>query len=181
MKRRTFITFIGGAAAWPLAARAQQLERARLVGIVAGFAEAEFLPLFTAFRDKLKDLGWAEGATCRSSASPLSPPPRTITPERGFAPPRHLTFVHRASGQLVTDSRCFRVSFKSRQQRQQSIVFARFRGSRAQSAVVLRLHRAKPSCGRGRSCDRPFGRGEGYYAGKVRSGPTRSVKRLDHP
>jgi putative ABC transport system substrate-binding protein len=61
MRRREFVTLLGGAAAWPLAARAQQLERVRLVGIVGGFAEAEFLPLFAAFRDKLKDLGWAEG------------------------------------------------------------------------------------------------------------------------
>jgi ABC-type uncharacterized transport system substrate-binding protein len=62
VKRRDFITLLGGAAgAWPLAARAQPTERARLVGIVAGFAEAEFLPLLTAFRDKLKELGWTEG------------------------------------------------------------------------------------------------------------------------
>ncbi len=44
-----------------LAAGAQQGERGRLVGIVAGFTELEFLPLFTAFRDKLKELGWTEG------------------------------------------------------------------------------------------------------------------------
>ena len=62
MKRREFITLLGGvAAAWPLAARAQQGDRVRLVGIVAGFAEAEMQPLLTAFRDKLKELGWAEG------------------------------------------------------------------------------------------------------------------------
>jgi putative tryptophan/tyrosine transport system substrate-binding protein len=62
MRRREFITLLGGAAAaWPLAARAQPTERARLVGIVAGFAEAEFLPLLAAFRDKLKELGWTEG------------------------------------------------------------------------------------------------------------------------
>ena len=61
MKRRQVLTLLGGAAAWPVTARAQQLERARLVGIVAGFAEAEFLPLLTAFREKLKELGWAEG------------------------------------------------------------------------------------------------------------------------
>jgi putative ABC transport system substrate-binding protein len=62
LKRRDFITLLGGAAVtWPVAARAQQGERLRLVGIVAGFAETEFLPLLTAFRDKLKELGWIEG------------------------------------------------------------------------------------------------------------------------
>jgi putative ABC transport system substrate-binding protein len=61
MRRRQFIALLGGAAALPLAAGAQQGERTRLVGIIAGFAEAEFLPLLTAFRDKLKELGWTEG------------------------------------------------------------------------------------------------------------------------
>ena len=62
MRRREFITLLGGAAAaWPLAVRAQQPDRVRLVGIVAGFAEAEMQPLLAAFRDKLKELGWTEG------------------------------------------------------------------------------------------------------------------------
>jgi ABC-type uncharacterized transport system substrate-binding protein len=61
MRRREFITLISSAATWPLAARAQQGERQRLVGIVAGFSEGEMEPLLTAFRDKLKELGWTEG------------------------------------------------------------------------------------------------------------------------
>jgi ABC-type uncharacterized transport system substrate-binding protein len=62
MKRREFIALLGGAAAaWPMAARAQQDGRVRLVGVVGGFAEAEMRPLLIALRDKLKELGWTEG------------------------------------------------------------------------------------------------------------------------
>ena len=60
MKRREFITLLGGAAAWPLAARAQQ-DRQRLVGVVAGFSESEMRPQLTALRSKLSQLGWTEG------------------------------------------------------------------------------------------------------------------------
>jgi len=61
MNRRAFVAALGGAAAWPVAVRAQQNERTRLVGIVAAFTEAEFLPLLAVFRDKMRELGWVEG------------------------------------------------------------------------------------------------------------------------
>jgi putative ABC transport system substrate-binding protein len=53
---------LAAAAAWPFAARAQQAERPRRIGIVAGFTESEMRPLESAFREKLDALGWKEGA-----------------------------------------------------------------------------------------------------------------------
>jgi putative tryptophan/tyrosine transport system substrate-binding protein len=60
MKRRAFITLIGGAAAWPLAARSEQRSRLPRVGLLIGWLESEIdrqLNL-TAFRDGLRKLGW---------------------------------------------------------------------------------------------------------------------------
>ena len=63
MKRREFITLLGGAAAWPLAARAQQGERVRRIGVLMAYAEsdAEAQAWVAAFRDGLQKLGWTEG------------------------------------------------------------------------------------------------------------------------
>jgi putative tryptophan/tyrosine transport system substrate-binding protein len=61
VNRRDFITLLGGAAAaWPLAARAQQGERMRRIGVLMGPAESdpEAQSEITAFRRALQDLGW---------------------------------------------------------------------------------------------------------------------------
>ena len=65
MRRREFITLLGGAAAtWPLAARAQQPNRMRLIGVLMGFAESDPVAqrIVTAFRSALPKLGWTEGS-----------------------------------------------------------------------------------------------------------------------
>jgi putative ABC transport system substrate-binding protein len=63
MRRREFIGLVGGAAAaWPLAARAQQTERMRRIGVLMGGAgDLEYVARVGAFRQVLRDLGWVDG------------------------------------------------------------------------------------------------------------------------
>ena len=64
MKRREFITLLGGAAAaWPLAARAQQAERMQRIGVLMNFAadDAEGQGRVAAFQQALQQLGWTDG------------------------------------------------------------------------------------------------------------------------
>jgi putative ABC transport system substrate-binding protein len=68
MRRRKFITLLGGAAAaWPLAARAQQPDRVRRIAVLVGFAESDpsVRSWLAAFRGALAKLGWTEGGNLR--------------------------------------------------------------------------------------------------------------------
>jgi putative ABC transport system substrate-binding protein len=66
-KRREFITLLGGAATWPLVARAQQRERMRRVGVLSPFAadDAEGQARLTAFAQALQQAGWTLGQNLR--------------------------------------------------------------------------------------------------------------------
>jgi putative ABC transport system substrate-binding protein len=61
--RREFITLLGGAAAWPLAARAQQVERMRRIGVLLNVAEKDPVGQgrLSAFVQRLKEVGWTDG------------------------------------------------------------------------------------------------------------------------
>jgi putative tryptophan/tyrosine transport system substrate-binding protein len=58
MKRREFITLLGGAVAWPLAAGAQQAGKIRTIGILNAGSRG---PSAVVFPDALRELGWIEG------------------------------------------------------------------------------------------------------------------------
>jgi putative tryptophan/tyrosine transport system substrate-binding protein len=68
MRRREFITLVGGtAAAWPLAARAQQADGVRRIGVLTGSDESnsDQQAWFAAFRKALQELGWTDGSNVR--------------------------------------------------------------------------------------------------------------------
>jgi putative tryptophan/tyrosine transport system substrate-binding protein len=65
MRRREFITLIGGAAAWPRAARAQQSERMRRIGVILGAGVNDRDSYLTAFLQGLQQLGWSDGRNVR--------------------------------------------------------------------------------------------------------------------
>ena len=62
MKRRQFLLALGGAAAWPLAARAQQPGKLPTIGVLGSDAPT-WTAWTAAFAERLRQLGWIEGRT----------------------------------------------------------------------------------------------------------------------
>ena len=60
MKRRDFMTLLGGAAAWPLAARAQQA-KLPTIGFLGGSTYSAASQRIAAFAQRLRELGWIDG------------------------------------------------------------------------------------------------------------------------
>jgi putative tryptophan/tyrosine transport system substrate-binding protein len=67
MRRREFVALFGAAAALPVAARAQQRDGTRVIGVLMGFAESDpgAQSMVAAFRNALPKLGWMEGSNVR--------------------------------------------------------------------------------------------------------------------
>jgi len=68
LKRREFITLLGGTAAWPIVARAQQSNQTRRIGVLMGWPESdpEARQERAAFIQELQRLGWMDGRNLRT-------------------------------------------------------------------------------------------------------------------
>jgi putative ABC transport system substrate-binding protein len=75
MRRWQFITLLGGTAAWPFVARAQQGERMRRIGVLMSFAEddQESKLGLAAFVQELRRLGWLDGRNLRTDTRWTTP------------------------------------------------------------------------------------------------------------
>ena len=75
MKRREFISLLGGAAvAWPLAARAQQPAKLKTIGYIGASTPSASRRWAAAFVQRLRELGWIEGRTVAHRQRPCAPP-----------------------------------------------------------------------------------------------------------
>jgi putative ABC transport system substrate-binding protein len=63
LKRREFIALVGGAAAWPLVARAQQPSKLPTIGLLGAGTRSGWADWVAAFVQRLRELGWIEGRT----------------------------------------------------------------------------------------------------------------------
>jgi len=68
VRRRVFITLLGCAATWPLGARAQQAERVRRIGVIAGANDQLTQARHAAFFQGLQQLGWTDGRNVQIDA-----------------------------------------------------------------------------------------------------------------
>jgi hypothetical protein len=71
LNRREFITLLGGAAAGPLAARAQQAGKLPTIGFLGSSTPPAMSQWVAAFVQRLRELGWIEGRTATSVVIPI--------------------------------------------------------------------------------------------------------------
>src|SRR5262245_5011190 len=117
MRRRAFIAGLGGAAAWPLAAGAQQFERMRRIGVLlpARADDARFETFVGAFLQELQSLGWSIGRNVRidtrwATADPGAIP-RHATELAAFAPDVILAHGSMTVGPLLEATRTVPIVF----------------------------------------------------------------------
>jgi len=63
LRRRQFITLLGGTAAWPVAERAQQLTKLPTIGFLGAVVPSAWSQLTAAFVERLRELGWIDSRT----------------------------------------------------------------------------------------------------------------------
>ena len=100
MNRRAFIAGLGGAAAWPLAARAQRIERAPRVGVLLGSytaADQAGQARIGTFLRVLRELGWEDGRNLRIDYRGAGATPSKIKrSQRSWFSPRRMPSSPRA-------------------------------------------------------------------------------------
>jgi putative ABC transport system substrate-binding protein len=116
MRRREFITLLGGvAAAWPLAARAQQGERVRRIGVLSPAADPEARARHAAFLQALQQLGWTDGRNvhidARWSAGNAANTRKYASELAALAPDVILTFGSAGAGPMLQATRTVPIVF----------------------------------------------------------------------
>jgi putative tryptophan/tyrosine transport system substrate-binding protein len=117
MRRRKFITLLGGAAAWPLAAHGQQGERVRRLGVLMYTAESddEGQSGLAAFREELGKVGWTEGGNIqidvRWAAADIESMKRFAKELAGLQPDLILTSSTPAAGAMLHQTRTIPIVF----------------------------------------------------------------------
>ena len=103
MKRRDFITLLGGAAAWPLAARAQRLTKLPTIGFLGAGTLSAYSLWAAAFMQRLRELGLDRGPYQRDRVSLGGGTPRAIYRDRDRVhPAQGGCHCHNRNGAVVT-------------------------------------------------------------------------------
>ena len=91
IKRREFITLLGGAAGWPITARAQQGDRVRCIGVLVSYDENDPVGKLrlSAFTQALAGLGWTDGRNMRIDLRWAGDDNNRIRPRVGRFATRH--------------------------------------------------------------------------------------------